>query len=253
MLPFFRKIRKQHADDNQLLKYSRYAIGEIVLVVVGILIALQVNEWNEQRKMESEEKISLKRMHQESELIVEFIIERMEGRKNLIENVDLAAKALHMKSLENINKDDFAMGIYSTGFYQAVSPPRSTFDELNNTGKLQLIESNAIQNAISDYYANLDYINVQLVYFRNQFTDPVSAAPEDYYYTYNPDFDLKIIWNYNFENLANNRVFVSKLVKALRDQIVFQSYYSDDLLPSAQEMCRQLANELNIPCSSREN
>jgi len=50
MLPFFRKTRKKMADDNRPLKYTRYAVGEIVLVVIGILIALQVNNWNEQRK-----------------------------------------------------------------------------------------------------------------------------------------------------------------------------------------------------------
>ena len=50
MINFFRKIRKKMADDNRPLKYFRYAIGEIVLVVIGILIALQINNWNEQRK-----------------------------------------------------------------------------------------------------------------------------------------------------------------------------------------------------------
>jgi len=50
MIGFFRKIRKQLADDNKPLKYMRYAIGEIVLVVVGILIALSINNWNEGRK-----------------------------------------------------------------------------------------------------------------------------------------------------------------------------------------------------------
>lgn len=53
MIPFFRKIRYKLAKDNQFLKYSRYAIGEIVLVVVGILIALQINNWNEDRKSKS--------------------------------------------------------------------------------------------------------------------------------------------------------------------------------------------------------
>ena len=50
MNPFFRKIRKKMADDNRPLKYMRYAIGEIVLVVIGILIALSINNWNENRK-----------------------------------------------------------------------------------------------------------------------------------------------------------------------------------------------------------
>ncbi len=52
MINFFRKIRKKLADDNKPLKYLRYAIGEIVLVVIGILIALQINNWNEGKKNE---------------------------------------------------------------------------------------------------------------------------------------------------------------------------------------------------------
>ena len=49
MLTFFRRIRKKLADDNKPIKYIRYAIGEILLVVIGILIALQINSWNADR------------------------------------------------------------------------------------------------------------------------------------------------------------------------------------------------------------
>lgn len=57
MLPFFRKIRYNLARDNQFLKYSRYAVGEIILVVIGILIALQINNWNEQNKLDAKKKV----------------------------------------------------------------------------------------------------------------------------------------------------------------------------------------------------
>ena len=50
MIKFFRKIRYDLMEKNKTGKYLKYAIGEIVLVVVGILIALQINTWNEQRK-----------------------------------------------------------------------------------------------------------------------------------------------------------------------------------------------------------
>lgn len=55
MLNFFRKTRKQLAEDNKPLKYMRYAIGEIVLVVIGILIALGINNWNEDKNMHKRE------------------------------------------------------------------------------------------------------------------------------------------------------------------------------------------------------
>jgi hypothetical protein len=56
MIGFFRRIRKKLADDNQFVKYSRYAVGEIILVMVGILLALQVNTWNQSRLKKNNER-----------------------------------------------------------------------------------------------------------------------------------------------------------------------------------------------------
>ena len=50
MIKFFRKIRYDLIGENKTGKYLKYAIGEIVLVVIGILIALSINNWNENRK-----------------------------------------------------------------------------------------------------------------------------------------------------------------------------------------------------------
>lgn len=50
MLKLFRKIRQNLLSQGKTLRYFKYAIGEIVLVVIGILIALQINNWNERRK-----------------------------------------------------------------------------------------------------------------------------------------------------------------------------------------------------------
>ena len=50
MIKFFRKIRYDHMEKNKSTKYFKYAIGEIILVVIGILIALQINNWNEEKK-----------------------------------------------------------------------------------------------------------------------------------------------------------------------------------------------------------
>ena len=52
---FFNRIRKQLAKENKFFQYSKYAIGEILLVVIGILIALQINTWNEERKFRAQQ------------------------------------------------------------------------------------------------------------------------------------------------------------------------------------------------------
>ena len=56
MIKFFRKIRQNLLMENKTSKYFKYAIGEIILVVIGILIALQINNWNEDRKIRKAEK-----------------------------------------------------------------------------------------------------------------------------------------------------------------------------------------------------
>ena len=60
MIKFFRKIRRQLLTENKFTKYLIYAIGEIVLVVIGILIALQINNWNENRKNNTLERAFIK-------------------------------------------------------------------------------------------------------------------------------------------------------------------------------------------------
>lgn len=64
MINFFSKIRKKLAAENKVMAYLRYAIGEILLVVIGILIALQINNWNENRKKENEFRFALKQLHE---------------------------------------------------------------------------------------------------------------------------------------------------------------------------------------------
>ena len=56
MIKFFRAIRKDLMEKNKTGKYLKYAIGEIILVVIGILIALQVSNWNERKKIDQSTK-----------------------------------------------------------------------------------------------------------------------------------------------------------------------------------------------------
>jgi len=62
MIKFFRHIRKSLLMENKTSKYFKYAIGEVLLVVIGILIALQVNNWNENRKLDQVELTVLKEL-----------------------------------------------------------------------------------------------------------------------------------------------------------------------------------------------
>ena len=65
MIKFFRRIRQQLLSENKFSKYLFYAVGEILLVVIGILIALSINNWNENKKLLKEEVKLLKAMERE--------------------------------------------------------------------------------------------------------------------------------------------------------------------------------------------
>ncbi len=62
MIKFFRHIRKNQIMENKTGKYFKYAIGEIILVVIGILIALQINNWNQERKENKQERFILQKL-----------------------------------------------------------------------------------------------------------------------------------------------------------------------------------------------
>lgn len=90
MLKFFRKIRQQLLEENRFTKYLMYAAGEILLVVIGILIALQINNWNESKKTGAEVEsllIALKTDLEQDTLLIKqqlpFIIEQFEHNESL--------------------------------------------------------------------------------------------------------------------------------------------------------------------------
>ena len=73
MIKFFRHIRKSLLEQNKMGKYFKYAIGEIILVMIGILLALQVNNWNNNRIAQNEEKEVITKLHNDF----------LENKKNL--------------------------------------------------------------------------------------------------------------------------------------------------------------------------
>ena len=82
MIHLFRRIRQKYLSENRVSKYLIYAIGEILLVVIGILIALQVNNWNEDRKERIKEQEVLSELEQSIVINLETLIQS----KRLIEN-----------------------------------------------------------------------------------------------------------------------------------------------------------------------
>ena len=130
-------------------KYLRYAVGEIVLVVIGILIALQVNNWNEYRKEKVEEKKILLSLHNEISNNLESLQVVIEEKNKIIDVnqyiIDNTGKNGEWKSMKPL---DSLMNYISLSGWIFV-PQNGVLNEIINSGKLLLIENDLIKNEIA--------------------------------------------------------------------------------------------------------
>ena len=148
MIGFFRKIRKQLADDNKPLKYMRYAIGEIVLVVIGILIALGINNWNETKKILNKEKILLAELKSN----LESNLMRL-GHDIKIQNRGAWCIDFLIDHFENKRpfNDSIAKYLQEGNYAPDVILTSSSFETLKSTG-LDLIKSDTLRQEIINLF-----------------------------------------------------------------------------------------------------
>ena len=141
MIKFFRHIRQTLIMENsKSARYFKYAIGEIILVVLGILIALQINNWNEDRKARLQETILLQQLLSDFESNLEQLDQKIAMRKDfthssqtLLSYVDHPEKATQDSVDHHIGK----------------TLPYATFDpidtDLASSGELKLISNNELK------------------------------------------------------------------------------------------------------------
>jgi hypothetical protein len=147
MINFFRKKRKKMADDNKVLKYTRYAIGEIILVVIGILIALSINNWNAENKNRKYEKEILQLINQN------LISDSISLTKELIiaKQANEASEQLINQVNSGIINDslNYLMGKIIT--FERFKSTSSAFEVLKSKG-IEIISDNELQLALISYY-----------------------------------------------------------------------------------------------------
>lgn len=148
MINFFRKIRQKMLAENKFSKYLLYAIGEIVLVVIGILIALQVNNINEQRKVNDFEVKILK------EIRSNLQTDLTEIREDLDFMVDVNKACLDIKNyLLTLNEQTDSLS-YSASILRVTphfSPINSGYDLLKSRD-VGIIKNDSLRNTISFHY-----------------------------------------------------------------------------------------------------
>ena len=178
MIHFFRQIRQGLLSENRIKKYLLYALGEITLVMIGILLAMQVDNWNENRNLAKKEITNLK--------------ELQKNLKSDLENQFIPGSEYYQRSMDAyyILRSDFYIAPQSIRedsirvlFYAMVIPWKLafntvTFDKLSAMG-IDLISNDSIRENISQLYGYKyriikDYHDVTVTEFREDFVPRLS-------------------------------------------------------------------------------
>jgi hypothetical protein len=159
MIKFFRKIREKMLVKNKFSKYLLYAIGEIILVVIGILIALSINNWNENRKNTIEEKAILESLYENLNLA------KTQSESLIAEEDTLKERLIRILRIDSkYSKTDFEKipdSIFKSAVWdlQSDQPTFNAYNNLKNTNKLSLIKSKKINEKFTDLEFHQNKLN----------------------------------------------------------------------------------------------
>jgi len=167
MIKFFRNIRKSLLNEGKTSKYLKYAIGEIILVVIGILLALQISEWNTNYKRHKVEVQLLQDIHKEFlenkeqlKLVKSYHLISFEATEKLLNLMPIDLTKIKIDSVVGLLDDTY--------FNWTFNPQQSTINALINTSSFDLISNVELRKILqnwTDLY--LDYEEEEII-ARNQ-------------------------------------------------------------------------------------
>lgn len=179
MIKFFRKIRQHLLSDNKFNKYFVYAIGEIILVVIGILIALQINTWNEQRKENAKLKVILTSVYKD------LVADSLAIHKDLkMVNLRVDSNAKFQKRIykTTANLDtivQFMKYEFPISWYQGVTYNTNSFNNLKATDSYDILPE-ILKNELSEYYTLLSRNNKLSTIYLNQYRTQLDRYANTY-------------------------------------------------------------------------
>lgn len=164
MIKFFRNIRKNQLKEGNTGSYLKYAFGEILLVVIGILIALSINNWNQNRQNNKILTIYTNQLIEEVELNISKLNKVIEEESKLLKHLDTLVDILKNKDLDNPKLTSKSFSLLS---FEDFYPETIAFENLKSSGEFKLIENIDLRNSISSAYNSFEsiYLTHEVHYF----------------------------------------------------------------------------------------
>ncbi len=167
MLRFFRKIRLKLFRENKVTHYLLYALGEIILIVIGILIAMEIGNWNEQRKIRQLELVYLEGLKSEFVQSRAKLQTLIEVNRNVYEDAKKIAD--YITSQQFPDEQQLSVLMFNAFSYeQAYNPNNSLLNEVISTGYLKNITNSELRMELSSWESVIQSIHRQEATLREQ-------------------------------------------------------------------------------------
>jgi hypothetical protein len=245
MIKFFRHIRQRLIKENRFSKYLLYAIGEIILVVIGILIALQINNANEVRKVRNKEIHYLKNIKTDLQLNIENIDRFIETRNKQIQSASTVLEYYESKPLQDL--DNLSNNLLNVYIWKKFYQINNTFQELTNSGNLALISNDSIKNSLLNLDAMYKELKGEEEHYRYD-TEVLLYEPSFRILDLNPitkKFTYNVTNGQAGENAALSREDFEKLLKDLNHKNGFvMAVYEFTVMNGQLEAMKQMSIQL---------
>ena len=162
MIKFFRKIRQNLLMENKTGKYFKYAIGEIILVVIGILIALSINNWNEQRKQQKIEQEYLLSLQSEFNTNMDKINSSIAENETIINGINGLLNLFDNKKLDTVS-DKYLNKTFRSVFGNQMKyrPSTGVLNDIISSGNLNLIVNQKLRQRLASFESSLEFLKLQ--------------------------------------------------------------------------------------------
>jgi len=237
MIRFFRKIRQQLLTENKFSKYILYAIGEILLVVIGIYIALQINNWNESRIITQKEITNLMEIKKNLNSDLENqLIPGSEYYQRSVDSYDILQSNFY-NSPQSIPEDSIRRLYFRMVLPWKLAFNTVTFDNLNSIG-IDLISNDSIRENISQLYGYkyriiMDYHDVTVTEFREDFVPLLNNHANVH----------KVLSKSELDYLKNDKPLNTRLIGMVKRREYLRDYFLD-AKPIVEQLIANIETEI---------
>jgi hypothetical protein len=247
MIKFFRKIRQKMLTENKLSKYLLYAIGEITLVVIGILIALSVNNWNQKKTERKVEQNYISSLIEDAKTDLSNFKNAIAFNEERIENLDsLAFRCYSYNTKDKKDPELIIWYIRSLKRPDFVTQTDRTLSQLKNSGGMRLIEDKSKIDAIITYEESFERLYNQQVWYEGGLKDLVNAGVPVFNFKYIPvsskNFNVETFFKTARLLETDNRLIIELGNRASIYKILTYSYLN--YLEEGKQECLKLIDIL---------